>query len=281
MRNMKMMPRGIAAFTKLSFVLAAGLSLYSQSASAWTLTPMKIEKELTPGSTITDVLVVDNSGALDNKRYEVKIVDWALDEKGDLKYFEPGVLPDSFAKSLICSPMQFKCGPGERKLVRYTLTVPADAKPGEHTVGVQVLEVVIPPKDPSTGKINVGVAVKCGFLGALTITCPKGESKAVEPVGLSLEEVAVDKGKAQSVVLTVDNPANVRARPHWSFTIHDGNGQVYEQKPEEFIVLRESKRKVISAVKTALKPGKYKVIGKLDQGLPYPVQELEKEIEIK
>lgn len=271
---------------------------------AWTLTPMKIEKELAPGDVITDVLVVDNSGALDNKRYEVKIVDWSLDDHGDLRYYEPGIVPDSFAKSMVCSPMQFKCGPGERKLVRYTLTVPKDAKPGEHTLGVQVLEVVIPPKDPSTGKINVGVSVKCGFLGALTITCPKGEAKAVEPVGLTLEQVdpagvvkaedpkapkeapkeaAKPAGpKAQNVVLAVENSANVRARPKWSFVINDDSGKsVYEQKAEEFIVLRESKRLVASQLKAPLKPGKYKVIGKLDQGLPYPVQELEKEIEIR
>jgi hypothetical protein len=291
------------------FYIAAGLILWAQAqpAEAWTLTPMKIEKELAPGDTITDVLVVDNSGALDNKRYEVKIVDWSLDDHGDLRYYEPGIVPDSFAKSMVCSPMQFKCGPGERKLVRYTLTVPKDAKPGEHTLGVQVLEVVIPPKDPSTGKINVGVSVKCGFLGALTITCPKGEAKAVEPVGLTLEQVepaSVIKAedpkapndapkeaskavantgpKSQNVVLAVENTANVRARPKWSFVINDDNGKsVYEQKAEEFIVLRESKRLVASQLKAPLKPGKYKVIGKLDQGLPYPVQELEKEIEIR
>lgn len=300
----------------LTLVIAATLSLTTSPAWAWTLTPMKIEKELKPGSTITDVLVVDNSGALDSKRYEVKIVDWSLDEKGDLKYFEPGVVPGSISKNLICSPLQFKAAPGERKLIRYTLTVPADATPGEHTLGVQVLEVVIPPKDPTTGKINVGVAVKCGFLGALTVTCPKGEAKAIEPLGLAFEETAIKPavkenksevvktdaankdvaktatetskaeakvaGKSQSVVLTVENTANIRARPHWAFTINDATGQkIYEQKPEEFIILRESKRMVVSPIKTPLKPGKYKVIGKLDQGLPHPVHELEKEIEVR
>lgn len=306
---------GTIGMHSLSLVIAATLSLSTSPAWAWTLTPMKIEKELKPGSTITDVLVVDNSGALDSKRYEVKIVDWSLDEKGDLKYFEPGVVPGSISKNLICSPLQFKAAPGERKLIRYTLTVPADASPGEHTLGVQVLEVVIPPKDPTTGKINVGVAVKCGFLGALTVTCPKGEAKAIEPLGLAFEETAIkpaakenkseiastatgkeaaktaaeaikDEAKAasksQSVVLTVENSANIRARPHWAFTINDAAGQkIYEQKPEEFIVLRESKRMVISPIKTPLKPGKYKVIGKLDQGLPHPVHEVEKEIEVR
>lgn len=299
----------------LTVALAATVFLTIGPSWAWTLTPMKIEKELKPGSTITDVLVVDNSGALDSKRYEVKIVDWSLDEKGDLKYFEPGIVPGSISKNLICSPLQFKAAPGERKLIRYTLTVPADATPGEHTLGVQVLEVVIPPKDPTTGKINVGVAVKCGFLGALTVTCPKGEAKAIEPLGLAFEETAIkpaakeNKGeiastatgkdaaktaaetgkeetkaasKSQSVVLTVENTANIRARPHWAFTINDAAGQkVYEQKPEEFIILRESKRMVISPIKTPLKPGKYKVIGKLDQGLPHPVNEVEKEIEVR
>lgn len=251
-----------------------------QSSSAWTLTPMKIEKELKPGETITDVLVVDNSGATDIKRYEVKVVDWTIDEKGDLKYFDPGIMPGSISKDVVCSPMQFKLGPGERKLVRYTLTVPSSATPGEHTLGVQVLEVVIPPKDPETGKINVGVAVKCGFLGAMTVTCPKAEPLALEATGLSV--TADDTSKKAKIVLSLENKANVRSRPKWSFKIVDQSGKEVANKDwQDFIILRESKRDLTVELEKPLDAGSYKLVGKLDQGLPYPVQELEKQFEIR
>lgn len=251
----------------------------AQSASAWTLTPMKIEKELKPGDTITDVLVVDNSGATDTKRYEVKVVDWTIDENGNLKYTDPGVEPGSISKSVVCSPTQFKATPGERKLVRYTLTVPPDATPGEHTLGVQVLEVVIPPKDPDTGKINVGVAVKCGFLGAMTITCPGAKSSEIEATGLALG--ANDMTHKPAVILNLENKANVRARPKWSFKILDQTGKEVANKDwQDFIILRESKRKLLVDLENPLPNGNYKLVGKLDQGLPYPVQELEKQFDI-
>lgn len=252
----------------------------ASKASAWTLTPMKIEKELKPGDTITDVLVVDNSGATDTKRYEVKIVDWSIDDNGDLKYTEPGVVAGSISKNMICSPMQFKSTPGERKLIRYTLTVPPDASPGEHTLGVQVLEVVIPPKDPETGKINVGVAVKCGFLGAMTVVCPKAEPKTIDATALEVMQTKVSE--KPKIVLSINNPANVRARPKWAFRIVDGSGkEIFSQDAQDYLILRDSARKISIDLKNSLDPGKYKVIGKLDQGIPYPVQELEKEFEIR
>ncbi|MBX9940915.1 MAG: hypothetical protein K2Y32_16760 [Candidatus Obscuribacterales bacterium] len=249
-------------------------------ACAWTLTPMKVEKELKPGETITDVLVVDNSGSSDTKRYEVKIVDWTLDERGELKYFEPGILPGSISTGVVCSPMQFKLSPGERKLIRYTLPVPADAKPGEHTLGVQVLEVVIPPKDPDTGRINVGVAVKCGFLGAMTIVCPKAEPTTLDATALNI--MNTETTKQPSVVLQIENKANVRSRPRWSFRIlDDSNKEVASKDWQDYLILRESKREIALQLDSPLTKGTYKLIGKLDQGLPYAVQELEKQFEVR
>lgn len=262
-----------------SFSLATSAMLFCQPSFAWTLTPMKFEKTLKPGESFTDVLVIDNSGASDSKRYEIKIVDWSLDEKGDLQYMEPGQIQESFAKGIVCTPMQFKCAPGERKLVRYTLTLPENATSGEHTVGIQALEVVIPSKDLSTGRINVGVSVKCGFLCAMSIRVPSVEEKAVEPISMEVKPAAKDHPAL--VNLLVENLGNVRVRPLWSFKIMDAQGKtMFEEAPSDYLILRQKKRAIACQIKQNLPPGKYRVVGKLDQGVAFPVQELEKDFEV-
>ncbi|MBX9722504.1 MAG: hypothetical protein K2X81_13985 [Candidatus Obscuribacterales bacterium] len=269
-----LIPNAILAMT-------VGALLLSQTAAqAWTLTPMKLERTLKPGESFTDVLVIDNAGASDSKRFEMKIIDWSLDKKGSLLYTEPGVIPQSFASGIICSPMQFKCAPGERKLVRYTLTLPKEASPGEHTVGIQALEVVIPPKDAASGRINVGVAVKCGFLCAMSINVPTIQTKQTEPVSLNFEPSNAQQ--QASILLQVKNDSNARVRPFWSFTLLDQEGKkVYEEPNSDHLILRESERIISCPIKANMPVGKYKVVGKLDQGVTYPVQELEKEFEIQ
>lgn len=260
-----------------AFLSLICMQLIASPASAWTLSPMKIDKDMKPGQTLTDVLVVDNAGASDNKRFEVKIVDWSLDEMGELLYFEPGKIKESLATKLVCTPMQFKAAPSERKMLRFTLNLPPDLSPGEHTVGIQVLEVVIPPKDQSTGKINVGVSVKCGFLCAMTIVVPKAQPAQLEPLALDLNQQ-----KALSTVnFKIRNSANVRSRPTWRFAIKDQVGKTVFQSDTEQIVLRETDRIISIPIQTRIEPGKYKIEGKLDQGLSYPVQEIEKAIDIQ
>ena len=55
---------------------------------------------------------------------------------------------------------------------------------------------------------------------------------------------------------------------------------IEESKSADYLVLRESERTISIPLKKTLSPGKYKLIGKLDQGMSYPVQELEKEFEV-
>ncbi len=264
---------------RLACVATALLSFVTSNVHAWTLTPMKLSRTLKPGESFTDILVIDNSGSSKSKRFEMKIIDWTLDRNGGLIYSEPGAIKESFASGILCSPMQFKCEPGERKVVRYTLTIPKDASTGEHTVGIQALEVVIPGRDDASGKINVGVAVKCGFLCAMSINVPTLNNKPTEPV--SLQYVPSDKKHSAAIDLLVKNEANGRVRPSWSFFLTDSNGKrVYEQPNEDYLILRETERVISCPLKATLTPGKYKLTGKFDQGVSFPVQELEKEIEV-
>ncbi len=265
----------LAAMYLQAFTLFVLLAMSCNAATAWTLTPMKLERKLKPGESMTDVLVIDNSGTAETKRFEIKPVDWALDANGDLTYSEPGDLAHSLSAHIICTPMQFKCAPGERKLIRYTLSVPNDIPVGEHCLGLQALEVVMPTKDNSTGRINVGVAVKCGFLCAMSILTDKIAPKALEPETLNYSPIN------NSIVLEIKNPANVRSRPFWTFKLINDKGIVIEESAvADFLILRESKRTITIPLKTTLAAGQYKLLGKLDQGMSFPVQELEKDFAV-
>lgn len=259
--------------------LALLLLSCSQAASAWTLTPMKIERDCKAGETFTDLLVVDNSGSSEQKRFEIKIVDWLLDKNGELIYKEPTAENNSLSSNIVCTPMQFKAMPGERKIVRFTMSIPAPISNGEHTVGIQVLEQVIPKLPPGSGRINVGVAVKCGYLCAISILIPKIQNKAAEAVSLEFNGKPADA--RPTVDLLLKNSGNARMRPKWSFQIVDKDGKrVFESDSKDYLILGNSERLISIPVNSILAPAKYKITGKLDQGVNFPLQELEKEFDL-
>jgi len=121
---------------------AVGLlsTLAACPAFAWNVYPLKLDWNLKPGESATQVFMVDNSDSSEGRRIEIVPVDWILDSDGGLTMAKPGTYEHSLNSSLTFSPRQMKLGPGERKEVRVTISASKEIKSGEHTFGLEVLQ---------------------------------------------------------------------------------------------------------------------------------------------
>ncbi|MEV7962751.1 WxL protein peptidoglycan domain-containing protein [Oerskovia paurometabola] len=90
---------------------------------------------LDPGATITDELVVTNRGdvPLDLAVYAA---DAFTSPTGALDVLPAGATSVDLGAWITADAARIEVGPGERATVPFTLTVPADATPGDHTAAL-------------------------------------------------------------------------------------------------------------------------------------------------
>lgn len=84
-----------------------------------------------PGTEITAKVLVANPGA-EAARVRVSLGDWMYQPDGQPVYLDPGSLPESASPWINFSPAEFMLAGHEKKIVRYTIKVPDDAKAGTH-----------------------------------------------------------------------------------------------------------------------------------------------------
>ncbi|EYB69200.1 hypothetical protein DEIPH_ctg011orf0192 [Deinococcus phoenicis] len=87
----------------------------------------------TPGQTITQVLNIYNPNAATQKlRIVAYLTDMNISEVGETEFPPAGTLKESSAAWTTFTPAEIQLGGHETQQVRYTIQVPADAKPGTH-----------------------------------------------------------------------------------------------------------------------------------------------------
>ncbi len=265
----------------ITFGFAVGLlsSLAVCPAFAWNVYPLKLDWNLKPGESATQVFMVDNSDSSEGRRIEIVPVDWILDSDGGLTMAKPGTYEHSLNSSLTFSPRQMKLGPGERKEVRVTISASKEIKSGEHTFGLEVLQKQLLGGTNQTGKVQLNINLQSGYLVTTNVSVPETTVNPVEVLDLA---VLPANGKMPTRAnLKIKNTSNVRVRPQWSFNILDGSGKiVFEFKPQEQIFLRESEHSIVVALPKDLPAGQYSLTGRLDQGKSFAVQELGKTFSI-
>ncbi len=126
-------------FLLCCFVLAFLGTAYRPAAAqmALEISPIRVEHQIQAGMSETNVVEVWNSGQKP-VRVRTSLQDWTMDQQGNLKFSRAGGKPQSLAPWLEINPTDFQVGPGERKQIRYTMNVPASARPGSYWVALMV-----------------------------------------------------------------------------------------------------------------------------------------------
>ena len=106
-----------------------------ENGGGMSLSPARFELEMTPGTETTVVVSLDYR-ALGSSRQAVRIVaslnDWNITRDGRVEYYRANSRPNSASPWLIYSPGEAAVTPGTVHQIRVTISVPPNARPGDH-----------------------------------------------------------------------------------------------------------------------------------------------------
>lgn len=121
--------------TWVSLFLLGHLSQFVFAAGIPRINPLKVEEKMLPGETKEGTITLSNSHK-EVMHLKIYVQDWAytsLEGNGTKKFAPAGLLPFSCSRWLRVFPEQLSLSPGESQKIRYTLSIPADAKGGYHS----------------------------------------------------------------------------------------------------------------------------------------------------
>lgn len=247
----------IWAFGLIFVLFLSDIPAQAQGEGGFRLSPGRVQLEIPPGGekTVTlNVLYGTEGGKEAPVRLLTYLNDWKLSESGEISFQKAGTLPVSASSWMIYSPTEAMAHPGRPHTIRVTITVPKDAKPGDHTAAL-----MIEPRTSQIKHMGSGPQVRVSFrLAALFyVTVPNTTRRGL------LEGLKADADEETvKIVPTLKNTGNSLIRPTYTLKIvTDKNQTVFEKKDlESMAVLAGAVLSRPIEIKTRLAPGAYKVI---------------------
>jgi hypothetical protein len=261
-------------FTAIILVLAAPSLALAQSDAARaqqeipvlddiTISPSRQELVMMPGAVKTVVvklIYTSVSGKAEPTRIFVYPGDWNLSRHGKMGFYKPGTLENSACAWLTYSPIEDTIMPGKTHAIRVTISVPADAKPGDHLAALFV--------EPRGDNLKLAqnqkqVRMKFRLTAIFYIMVPDLTRK---PSLESLKAVAYEK----SVIITPSfkNDGNSHVRPVCSVKVIDQTGVIVAEVSdiETLPVLANSEIDLPMWIDKSLPEGSYQVRYRVDFG---------------
>jgi P pilus assembly chaperone PapD len=99
--------------------------------------PIRVEHQVKPGTDETNVIQIRNDGT-EPTRVAVHAEDWTMDRKGNVSFSPAGGDPYSCANWIQLNPTDFRLDPGQARQIRYSLTVPAEAKERGYRAAIEL-----------------------------------------------------------------------------------------------------------------------------------------------
>jgi hypothetical protein len=227
------------------------------------LSPARLELIMKPGTEQTLVVnVIYSAGREDLQPFRLiaYLNDWSLSKDGNIQFHKPGTMPNSACPWIIYSPVEMTVVPGRVHPIRVTISVPPDAKPGDH------LAVLFIEQRPDNIKLRRSAKeIQTRFrLGAIFyIMVPELTRRG------SLEDLKAEAAKDGILIIpTFKNEGNSHIRPLHSITITDRGGAevINIQDLEHMSVLGGSEMRMPILIKKDLPAGTYQVRYRVNLG---------------
>jgi P pilus assembly chaperone PapD len=227
-------------------------------------TPLRIEIQAEPGSSHTQAITLTNPGN-DPVRVKATIADWHLSRDGSPQFEQPEAARAYAAASWVrFAPPELILDPGKQGTVRFTLTVPAEVKPGGYRTGL--LFEFHPLGEAAKAEQGRQVIFRSRIASLIYVNI--GQTAAA----VELTNLQVKAGPDTHIVAALKNTSRRTVRTRGSLMLYDGTGIAVAQIPVPDVpILPESERELAITATQALKPllsGDYKVELKLDLGMP-------------
>ena len=257
-------------------VLTAALGLPAWAATAGlALQPGRLEIEVKPGTQKTVSFEIESppSDEAVRGRLLLSLTDWDLAEDGSITFQDPGSLKMSAAPWVTFSPSAVSIASGEKALVRVTLDVPADVRPGLYRAGIFVQERP-PAAPPKPGEHNI--LFRFRYMETLYVI--------VSPIAArpSLVDAGLERGGQKlQIVCKMKNEGSGFVRPYITWTLRNESQElVAEMKSREATILLPMVALNERFPLETLAPGKYELSVAVDFHDDGPVQSIMRTVEI-
>lgn len=225
------------------------------------VSPARFELEMKPGTETTVVVNLDYraaAGATEPARIVASLNDWNITRDGRVEYARANTLPNSASPWMIYSPGEAAVTPGTIHQIRVTISVPADATPGDH------LSALIIEQRPETLKNEKNLRQMIVRYRMASVFYIK--------VGGITKKGSVENLYAEStpngivVTPTLKNDGNSMLRPTASVKVYDADGKMVADMPElePLPILAGAEMNQSVVIDKALAPGAYTVKYRID-----------------
>src|SRR5208283_565709 len=118
------------------------------------VSPIRVEHQVKAGTNDTNVIEIRNEGT-GPTRIAVHAEDWTMDRKGNVSFSPAGGDPCSCANWIQLNPTDFRLDPGQTRQIRYSLTVPAEAKEGGYRAAIALTGMPLPEEGIAKKKMTL------------------------------------------------------------------------------------------------------------------------------
>ena len=215
--------------------------------------------EILPGETIEDAAMVENHGGARGTA-KIYVVDGITAINGGTTFTSDGYQTHGTLNWLGLEVVEVTLDPGESALVPFTVSVPADAAPGEHVAGL-VVEGFDPSETDGDG-FGVAVVKRTGVAVLVDVPGVRFADLDITGVGLSQQD---DSGAV--FLLDVRNKGNVSLRGSGVLTIKDSKGNELATAPFDMdTILPEDQTSFYINAPILLEDGDYLIDATADYG---------------
>jgi methionine-rich copper-binding protein CopC len=226
------------------------------------LSPARFELEMKPGTETTVIVNLDyrsSDSSIQPTRILASLSDWTITKDGLVEYFPANSRRNSASPWIVYSPGETSVLPGNIHQIRVTISVPADAKPGDHLAALTVEQRPDTIKHEQTGSRTMIVRYRMATVFYIKVP---GLTKRG-----SIEDLYAESSPNEILISpTLKNEGNSMVRPLASVKVIDSEGNVVadvaDMDPLPVLAGGELKRPI--RIEKSLAPGIYTVKYRVD-----------------
>jgi P pilus assembly chaperone PapD len=252
----------IAASVCLALTTVLGAVLPAEAQLSIGVAPIRVELAVRPGQTKTEILTVENR---DDKplKISVTVADWYLTKDGVPVFVKRGKSPEfSMSEWVEVNPTECEVPPRDSKILRYTVSVPAETPDGGYRTAILVETLPDIPAGPRMNSTYINARV-----GVIVYNRTGDVPTKAEIVGQEIAADPKDPTKT-GVKLTVRNAGTGHFRLNGELRILLPDGTRQQAAPvDDAVVLPQSDREVFVSLKQALPSTGFTILSRIDVGL--------------
>lgn len=248
-------------------IAAGNFAARAQNAEAHIgLDPSRIEVVIPAGTERTFGATVEYSREDRTKevplaRLIARMQDWTIEDNGEVKFVEANTLPGSASSWVTFGPSEFTLAADKKQIVRFTVSVPKNTKPGDYYFAIYT-ENRLPPPPPTefnSKRINVSFRYYTMVYVQVPGLTNDGELLALDAKVVNGTPVLTSK---------FGNKGNSRVRPKHTVEIRDhADKTVFKSDPTETrVVLGGHTIERSYPIDNNLPEGDYKLVYTVDFG---------------